>query len=130
MNTVRNQVARQEILSRLCENAGVVLPVVEKKIDLPCLDPWAGEGVIEWSFLAASSIRKGRAFDLLALPAPGSRTTIGVSCVCLLFDVPFGNGRLAGWGGSAWPCAVLGRRDGFLGGIKFIYEMFQLPKLI
>lgn len=37
-------------------------PLWLKKFDLPCLDPWTGEGVIEWSFLAASNFRKGRAF--------------------------------------------------------------------
>lgn len=89
----------------LCENAGVALSVVEQ-IVLAGLSPWALEGVKGCCFLTASKLSKGRIFDLLALPAPASRIAIGISCVCLLFVLPFGNCRLASSGVSAWHCAV------------------------
>ena len=103
--TVRNLAAEQEIFSWLCENAGVALPVLEQ-IVLACPGPWALEGGKGCCFLTASKLRKGRVFDLLALPAPAPRTAIGISCVCSLFVLPFGNSRLASLGVSAWHCAV------------------------
>lgn len=103
--TVRNQAAEREIFSGLCENAGVALPVVEQ-IVLACPGPWALEGVKGCCFLTASKLRKGKVFDPLDLPAPASRTAIGISRLCLLFVLPFGNWRLASLGVSAWPCAV------------------------
>lgn len=99
MNTVRNQAARQEI-SCLQENAGVALPVVGKKCSALSRST-VQEGVIECCFLVISKLRKGRAFGLLALPAPASKTATGISCVCLLFVPPFGNSRLAGLGDSS-----------------------------
>lgn len=123
--TVRNQAAEQEIFSRLCDNGGVSLPVVEQ-IVLACLGPWALEGVKGCCFLTASKLRKGRVFELLALPAPASRTAIGISRVCLLFVLPFGNCSLA----SMVLCCAVGTYSlGRLYQAKFISEMFESSKL-
>lgn len=101
-----------------------------EQIVLACLGLWALGRVKGCFFLTASKLRKGSVSDLMALPAPASRTAIGILHVRLLFVLLFVNGRLASFGVCmALHCAMGMYSLAGLYQVRFVCEKFESSKL-